>query len=648
MPSFFHFQQGSDTRSLPSETESLRYGRFRAFPAAKRAVGSIFEALGLDGSDLPVNEGSRSRHTDYGSIRISSRDGRSSDEEEEEKDERWWLDRIFISPRRPMVEKMIETWWRRTGVLVLLPAGIVIAWCAIPFPTSPLDLETPNTAYSTWSRSSSNVTVSHRQRYESDSTTSLSILPLLLDALGNVFDFSVIRDMISSFFHHVKESTPLPIPSPGNGSGNGGGAGGPGHGEALVKLNFWFFLIVYYGFYNLVGLLWVTKLFNLYSLNWWPPRLGFPPAFTLFNIIPLLIAIPLYYVLPPALINNNLSWILLTFTIMSCPVLIAFLVLLSERRSGHIGVRQGLSDTQLIFSTSPSSRRFLDGDEPTRTTGWRRRVGRRNGWGLARSYVRFFWFCGTLLLSLVGLVLGEAYSEVYLTTLPHNSLETVVYVWSWVATIHLLDATTGWVLGARVGSYPLEWVFKLYFGLIYQTYVRAIYARLRSPSQFAYLQLLSSSIVVLYQPLSMTKAFHRTMILLGINGQDYEEYKKYIGRSFYVRGLAENVSMVAWLGWVAVLHYGANTKVYPYFSFSDKSDPYTFELTFFASLATWGCEIIAGWAVRRIMKWGFGFNVTKEALQDFKTYPELMPACLAVMVHVLQNMLFSIIRMRFY
>lgn len=43
----------------------------------------------------------------------------------------------------------------------------------------------------------------------------------------------------------------------------------PGHGEARVLVNFWFFLFVYYGFYNLTALIWITKVFNLYSLNWW-------------------------------------------------------------------------------------------------------------------------------------------------------------------------------------------------------------------------------------------------------------------------------------------------------------------------------------------------------------------------------------------
>ena len=42
----------------------------------------------------------------------------------------------------------------------------------------------------------------------------------------------------------------------------------PGHGEARVRVNFWFFLFVYYGFYNLTALIWITKVFNLYSLNW--------------------------------------------------------------------------------------------------------------------------------------------------------------------------------------------------------------------------------------------------------------------------------------------------------------------------------------------------------------------------------------------
>ncbi len=57
----------------------------------------------------------------------------------------------------------------------------------------------------------------------------------------------------------------------------------PGHGEARVQVNFWFFLFVYYGCYSVTALIWITKVFNLYSLNWYvsslcPPSCYFPLA----------------------------------------------------------------------------------------------------------------------------------------------------------------------------------------------------------------------------------------------------------------------------------------------------------------------------------------------------------------------------------
>lgn len=515
-------------------------------------------------------------------------------------------------------------------MLVMLPAVISIIWCMIPFPTYPLPGGDKNVLFS-------------RSVHTGKAVTSAesSAWPHLGDAIHNVFDFGLLWDMIKSWYHSIRDSVPS-WPLPGDQD-----TPTPGHGSSQVAMNFWFFLFVYYGFYNLVGLLWITKIFNMYSLNWWPPTLGFPPTFTFFNCLPLACGALLYHFLPGPIIHQNLTWIFLTFATMCTPLLIAFLVLLFERRRHHLGVSRGLTETQLLFSpSSPARGRYLSASRGRSRFRWAQGDG--SWFFLPRSYRRFLWFCLALLLSLIGFVLGEAYAELYLRTLPHTSLETVMYVWGWIATIHILDITTGWILGAKVGSYPLCFCFKLFFALTYQTYVRALYARLRSPSQFAYLQLLSSSIVVIWSPLTMTDIFHRSLIWLNLNGQDYDEWKKTVGRSFYIRGLAESVSMVAWLGWVIVLHYGWNTKVYPYFSFKDKTDPYTFSLTFWASLATWGCELVAGWIVRRIMKYAFGFHVTNEAVRDFCAFPELLPACMAVSLHVLQNMLFSIVRLRFY
>lgn len=175
---------------------------------------------------------------------------------------------------------------------------------------------------------------------------------------------------------------------------------------------------------------------------------------------------------------HNTSWISWTFIIMALPVTIAVLILRNNER--HLGLRNSLSETQRIFTAS-----WWTNDVDTLSRRERRRGNRstdpfsgddvrvsrvsrlrsfRQRW-LPASFVRFIWFCVALYIGLMAYVLGEAYAEIYLRTLPHDSFETLVYVYGWVVTVHLLDALTGFVLGIRegerVGSYPLSWVFKL-------------------------------------------------------------------------------------------------------------------------------------------------------------------------------------------
>ncbi|KAF7533137.1 hypothetical protein G7Z17_g13558 [Cylindrodendrum hubeiense] len=445
------------------------------------------------------------------------------------------------------------------------------------------------------------------------------------------------------------------------------GGKAPGHGAARVQVNFWFFLFVYYGFYNLTALIWITKVFNLYSLNWWPQSLGFPLTVSLIAILSLAVPVPVY--LNPAtrfITTHNTAWISWTFIVMAMPVTIAFFILTINER--HVGLRHSLSDTQRIFTTSwwtgepdtmfrrDGRRRNVTGDvfdpDTLQTTPSLRPQGvaMRRRW-LPASFVRFLWFCVALFVGLMAYVIGEAYAEIYLRTLPHDNLETVVYVYGWVVTVHLLDALTGWVLGIRegerVGSYPLSWVFKLYFMLTYQTYVRALYARLRSPSQFVILQILSSTGLVVITPIMMTPLVHKILSLLGLNTQTYGSYQKLQTRNVFIRFLAENVSMAAFLGSILVLHFGANQDVYPYFAFDDKDGPYDFNLTFYASMVTWACELVASLAVRGLIRLFYGVDIGLEGKLDLAVWPELMPTCVAVMLHVLQNMLFSIIRLQF-
>ncbi|EKD18185.1 uncharacterized protein L3040_007645 [Drepanopeziza brunnea f. sp. 'multigermtubi'] len=615
MPSFFAFQQGTESRAPASESSPL-LGRFRAVPDAQRQARRS-SSHGLLGNFTGRNFGGR-----Y-SLVFGNADSDDSDEgsllggEDMGALKRWARTQrdLWLEPKQAVVAKVVDKWWTRWTVLAILPAALAVAWCALPFPK--YDLPDDDEA-----------------------------------------------DYLRLFTNKT-----------------------PGHGEARVEINFWFFLFVYYGFYNVTALMWITKVFNIYSLNWWPESLGFPFTVSVIAAISIAAPIPVYYF--PQLRQftlHNTAWICWTFFTMAMPLILACGILVNHER--HLGLRKSLSDTQRLFTSSwwtgdtdtlsgrdrsrrpPVLHSTFDPDAPLdvalaseNTRERDRNLALRRRW-LPASFMRFIWFCTALYIAMMAYVLGEAYAEIYLRTLPHDTFQTIVYVYTWVLTVHLLDALTGWILGGdegeRVGSYPLGWIFKLYFLLTYQSYVRALYARLRSPQQFILLQVLSSSFLIILAPLTISKPFHYVLTILSINGQTLRAYQKFCARNIFLRSAAENVSMLAFLGSILVLHYGTNKDVYPYFAFDRKSpgdvdenpigngEAYDFGLTFYASIVTWACEIVAAWIVRRILWYGWKVDITGEAKQDLGMWPELLPTGVVVMVHVLQNMLFSIVRLKFH
>ena len=153
--------------------------------------------------------------------------------------------------------------------------------------------------------------------------------------------------------------------------------------------------------------------------------------------------------------------------------------------------------------------------------------------------------------------------------------------------------------------------------LTYQTYVRALYARLRTPDQFIYLQAMSSGFLIVMVPLTMTKKFHRLLSMLGLTTQTYPSYQKMCIRNVFIRFLVENVSMLTFLGSILVLHFGVNQDVYPYFAFDDPNEDYDFNLTFYASVVTWACELVASFIVAGLIRWIYGVNVVTEGSLDY-------------------------------
>ena len=213
----------------------------------------------------------------------------------------------------------------------------------------------------------------------------------------------------------------------------------------------------------------------------WPKALGFPLTMSLIAAVSIAAPIPIYFVPSTRfLTTHNTTWTSWTFITMTMPVAIAFVILMTNER--HISLRHSLSETQRIFTTSwwtgepdtlprPDRRRRNAPENlweqevlPTTPNNRRQGVAVRRRW-LPASFVRFLWFCVALFIGFLAYLIGEVYTEIYLQAPTHNNLETVVYVYGWILTVHLLDALTGWVLGIRegerVGSYPLSWVFKL-------------------------------------------------------------------------------------------------------------------------------------------------------------------------------------------
>ena len=74
---------------------------------------------------------------------------------------------------------------------------------------------------------------------------------------------------------------------------------------------------------------------------------------------------------------------------------------------------------------------------------------------------------------------------------------------------------------------------------------------------------------------------------------------------------------------------------------------YTFELTFWMSVATWAAENFAQWIVRGVMILGWGLDVEREAGRDLVRFPGLTGVMVVGAGVVLMNMLVGIVRVRF-
>lgn len=362
-------------------------------------------------------------------------------------------------------------------------------------------------------------------------------------------------------------------------------------------------------------------------------------TFALFWLLSQSIGIVFYYI--PMVHNQSIFWVCLTFLTMAMPLVNALIIIhrkrMDRRHRGAIGVLLlSDDDTHHVPTTDlkPSSIRWIPTDLPKLRA--------------PASYRRFLWFCTALAVALVALIGGEMYAYFFLATLPHTPLEAFFYVYSWVAAIYIMDAITDYILYRKIRSHPLASIFKLYFFMIYFIFYRNLFARLRSVDQFAIVQLASFLWVCIYYPVAMTPQVHHVLVkYIGVR-LTYKEYKEKIGRSFYLRNLAENTTMLGFLCWVNILHFGPNRAAYPYFHMDDQDgSPYNHNLTVIAALVIWTSELTSAYITRLTFKKAFDFSITQQAISEFERYPEMIIGFVLVMVHVLQNILLALIKLDF-
>ncbi|KAF9109765.1 hypothetical protein BGX27_007232 [Mortierella sp. AM989] len=489
-----------------------------------------------------------------------------------------------LIPTRRQVSQWTNSIWKRQLVLLVLPVSIVIMWCSVPLRTYPDESEDGNGgSNSTWPW---NNFPWNSFRTDLNNTIQQPSLGINGSVTGNSSSINMLPTAPS---------------------------------QPSVLINFWWFLWYYFGFYNAIALLLITKIFNIYSLNWWPKALGGLSSYVIFWLSTQLAGVLVYYF--TGLEGYRLTWVILTFCTMTMPLLVAFIVIRSENRNVY---RHSLTVAQKTFLSASS----IESRIPA-------------------SYIRFLWFCVALAIALSTIITGEMYADHYIQTSPHNTKEGLFYVYTWVATIYILDAVTDYIVDTRVRSYPLSSIFKLYYFMIYFIFYRNLFVRLRSYEQFVAIQLASSFWVCIFHPICMTHTVYKRLVYLFGITRTYEEYKRQVGRGLFLRNLAENVTMLAFLCWVNILYYGPNAKIYPYFQFKDDNHIYNHRVTVYASLGIWASELVSNFINRTICKRFLGHHVTKEALKDFKEYPELIVGFVLVMVHILQDMLLSLLELHF-
>lgn len=180
---------------------------------------------------------------------------------------------------------------------------------------------------------------------------------------------------------------------------------------------------------------------NIHAVNWWPRRLGGAISYFSFWAGALLVGALVHYYDILGIQRHRHEkgngrtkagdsidwerktfWVSLAFLTMGMPALVCFGKLRRDRRNNY---RHSLTEHQKTFLLVDSGGARRGGRISSSNNG--NPLGKR----IPKSYIRFLWFMACISIAIFSGLAGQAYMSVYLMTLPHGSVESVVYVWTW-------------------------------------------------------------------------------------------------------------------------------------------------------------------------------------------------------------------------
>ena len=382
-----------------------------------------------------------------------------------------------------------------------------------------------------------------------------------------------------------------------------------------VKFSFDFFLFFYFAIFNIVSLLFTSQIFHVYNMEWRPQSRAF-----IWNFTPLLMSMGVGYCMHLLDIRHKLAWTFLSLFVQLLPVFIAFIRIRREQKH--------------VWRQSPLAMHIFHA-EAEMNDEYRQPPA---------SYRRFLYFCTLLALATAGKAIIFSFGYLFISTLPHTTLDGLIYVYSTHFLVLILDSIAEHIIITKINSKPLLTVFRLYFNLISFSFNRFLFLRLRSVQQFAIIQLSQSLGVMLLYPLQMTRQYHLFVSDYFWTDRTYEEHKKRVCWSFFLRNIAENSTMLLFLACLPCIHLGRNNLLYPLFQFNNPADPYTFNLTVFCSLAIFASELLTTLITRRNLRVWFGVTDTKSLGEELtKSSPHVVSGLLAGIVQISMTMLVALV-----